>query len=1036
MPLEQTIIDEVLGGLTPEQADELLQRDPLGFLQKLPCADDVHLRLKDETRREGLNPEHAELIVQDLTRLTREFATGCLLEKSQVTQADLPPAAMTSLRGAIASLRTSILDLVGRFGDSLSREAMRIHAFNNNVTYDENRVNNPATYGNFAHLLAKRMGLIHDRQQTRSVIDKMGKSSIGGIIGGTTGLMRKILNGGGEMQQQEQRTIIALRTMWQKPEVRMAHSRAQHLKYIRDLHEGRAILEGPSTVTLLNEIHANTYGASATKTAGAALVGPPGWGKTSVLEDYFRSHGIQPLSIVIDPGQSSWTLIAKPTLGLEKGIESRQALLQTIKDFSADQVKEFCEAQSAYADSCGVTREELDTINNDGILDGIKGRISKTLHAEFHNDLARILRAQVEMHGYEPGPILKALMADQPVIMNEFPELQDWAFLNELLLAIPASDEEAASRPSITPKEGEPIPRPKGWYFDTITRQWHRVGKNFRICVTGNIGVEHGNTGAKPAFMSRYRDRIIGVEGMPPKEEAECVVWPHLSGSDGRFYLEDETAYRVHHLVTDVLPRITTMLRKNYRGRPESHLLSHREVIAICHAMNPEHTEKPMTLDDALMEKIIKPIKAENLNDALQQILVILIGTGYLQTCSEALQTLVPDLSSNRLAQMIREVKQPFATQVYADDADRYEGRCIVCGVKRCPCHGNESKSFVEHLEMTASLAVLGLSEPLVQRIEERMTEMAIAKQWPMYLETALTANQSASGTLHKGQIEELQKYLRGLNKLCKTNPVENVATAVPVIAAGVEQLVLGRKEVTCLTEVQSYLIAQLQDAGRRFQEERGRSIKKLPVGAQAILDQEIIPQLRLLRDTQSMNSKSNLTADDTEVIRSLVKYMNKVEALAIVQSLRYEGGLSLKEDITFAISKHNAVLREELITARESVFSGNAATTRTKKRIPAEVLGMPEFEHNYSALAQALQLGKQMLDLQLATPEELMEFVGAAERQMEDATNEGKMPENITPYVRVVKSLAELKNIGLKDMIEKLRKQAKIEPLPPLKNF
>jgi len=53
-----------------------------------------------------------------------------------------------------------------------------------------------------------------------------------------------------------------------------------------------------------------------------------------------------------------------------------------------------------------------------------------------------------ESNGYEDGPIIEALKNNQPVIINEFVELEDWTFLNGLLTTVPATDEEAGPMPT------------------------------------------------------------------------------------------------------------------------------------------------------------------------------------------------------------------------------------------------------------------------------------------------------------------------------------------------------------------------------------------------------------------------------------------------------------------------------------------------------------------------------------------------------------------------------------------------------------
>lgn len=998
--------------------DELGQGavDPLLLLKKTDLKEIVGAAALPSQK--PIPAEKAELLIRDLRQLVGEYLWVTKLQ-AEPEHANLA----VDLKRIYERVRAQIIGLLEKHGPHLSEASKALHHFYHTPNYNPDKPKNDATYANFERVRELLRKAREECQQTQEKLLKHTDSELGKALPGVRSIVSAL---GGRESEQRKKTVQLERAeaaCWQYERVQMAHKRMAHLRYIADIGENRAILEGPSTVHLLNVIHSNLFGNPAYKVAGPALCGPPGWGKTSVLQDYFRSFGIEPISADIDPGLSSFILMARPSMGLEAGIDSKARLIDLIEHLSAGQIADFYAQHKAYlAKTCGITDEEIGSIAKDRVLSEVREKLARPLQDGFNEDLARILQSHAETKGYTYGLVLLALQQNRPVILNEFPELAEWTFIHGLLTAIPAADGEEAKRPTKAPKEGEMIKNPKGWFYNTISGEWLRVKEKFRICFTGNIGLEYGNAGAPLALLSRIGSSLISVEALPSQEIAETIVWPYLSSREtGHFLLDDETAYRLHFLISEVFPKLRAKLERDHRGK---HMpISNRVLIDICKAMNPETNYDPCDLDEALMKALIRPSHALRYTEGLQFIIAILKATGYLSAYDEELKAMLPDFGGDRITAIIKELKNPFNKETYKKNADRYEGKCVVCSVTRCPCHGEDNLKYVDYIRQAAELSKVVLDPVLLDDIKDWQKDLEKAENWPMALEAAFANLDTAK--LSKEAREGIAGYLTDMIGSTQKSP-DTLPDHLPILLIALKKAFLSA--TTLDNEWKSSVIAHWDKVRRDIQ--GGKSPAKHSMlrpffEVQAALCEIYSDSYRMHKDT-------------VKFIEDRMKDLEDPSMLVLVNRMRLENAPDLTEAIAEKIKQldKSTLLQECRLKIVGNITPGSAApTTIKKKAVPAGIKAVVGFESEFESIEEGMIGIENLLDLKLIRIEEVLDLLTLVEQKLNDAVQGEKLPTARMPYIRIIRRLAKMKKVNLDEAAKFFFKDRKV-PLPPLRKY
>jgi len=1024
-----------------------IQQDPLAVLATTKLGKSLSKTVA-KSSNEMLPAESAELIVEDVRDKVAQLV---LLEKMIKNLADGSIDAPHENVGADFEtyreiVRALLAEYIQKYGSNISLESERIRVFYDEPNYRLDAPFSIPTYANFEAARSLLQQLTKEKTNL-SVFFAQYKRAATGDLPGFESVVAHMSNGSTALADRITKVEADTTDIWRSEEVRMAWLKRMHLEYIKQMDEGRAVLETPTVIRLLNRIHEALFGSKAYKVSGPALVGPPGWGKTSMLQDYFRSFGLEPLSADIDPGQSAFSLMARPTLGLEKGLEEIKALVALVDDMEPSQIKRICELDPekfnavfdiAPSEIC-VLGEEVSANEDDESPEAydkwerIRQKIKAQLEAKLMTDFVSTVENLFLNKGYSYNLILKGLQQNKPVILNEFPELQEWTFLHGLLTAVPSTDEDAAPRPTLKPKEGEQIKSPNGWFFNTITGDWMRVPKHFRICFTGNIGVEYGNTGLPPALMSRIGGGLIQIDGLPPEELARCIVWPLLSSKDtGKFLLKDDVAYKLHFLITDFFPKLQTKLNDI---ADESFTIATREIIDLCRCLHPYHNQNPCSLDEALMRTLVRPAHARRFLESLKFIVAMLKGTGFLSDYSDELEQMDKSLASDRTEKMIAELKNPFRASTYVTDKKKFEGKCMVCGVLHCPIHGSEAKDFAEFAGKASDLAKVGLDMRLINMIGDFLKKVFDKEQYAMFMELHVgnLDQRDTVGSITSIERKKISEYLDKLQQKFPKNPekpganLTEASEIIKILAIAVKKLFISKAGTD---RAQVYKIAD--------------AIMKQTMGFLHDVGQEqpdfktAILKIRNYIEVKHAILSLKLDFDDSALVELLRTWIPRLDPKLISSIAEaYPDQKELQADIKSHVKTNAGEIVAKFNEEKGSLFTDKmqAKLKKSHNKDDRSLLSVPEFEMLYPKFIKLLDDAKAMLELGIITTTELQEITRYAEYKMNQAVRSGFTPKSFTTYIRVIRKLADIKQLKLDEIVSDICKPTEVS-LPPMKSY
>lgn len=1019
-----------------ESPEQLVQSHPGQLLSQLDFKINV-LELCSKKDGVSLEADHVMEIVADFRNLLLQavWIKNILAENAVDTKKPDAELFKQDIERHQTIIQNKIVELLNMHGEKLLIAADGDYAFHHQSNYDSKLDNNDATFANFRDAELAMQKLWQQKAQRKNYFNALGRTEFGKNVPGLQSLKIELLNGHTGLSEKMGKVQGDIEAMWSSPMVRLADRKKSHLSYIRSLRSNQEIIEGPETVRLLNQIHDSIYGCQESKVASVALVGPPGVGKTKILEYYFMQHGVTAESSDIDPGQSSFTLMASPTLGLEKGMEEKQSLIEHVKQADKENLGQLLRLDPKFfakilaLDSKDLADPNLE--NCDEQFSQIKKNLLAYLSRDLNKDVLKIMEG-IGRKGYNYALILKALQEDRPVILNEFPEIQEWTFLHSLLEAKPCSDEERSPHPKENPKFI------KGWFLNTITGEWMKVGQKFRICFTGNIGREYGNSFVPPALMSRIGDSLIHIEAMPPQQVAETIAWPQLCNpDDGRFLLDDAVAYKLHFLISEVLPKMQKRLSECGLGAVP--IASYRSIIDLCKSINPANKISPLDIDEALMRVFILPLKAQQQTDVLPQVVSILKGTGFLQSKEYdkrlSKENILSAADLGRLTEMIKDVTDPFKEELYKNNKDRYQEACPICGVKRCPCHGSAEKNDMDDLQATLALLKVGLSRKLMKEIGIWQKDLAEQKRWPILIESLFGNKELATRSIDftQEQLRELTDYLQiELNKL--PTKLEDLPDKLPLFVDAVNKRFIKKEDLTTIVSIESLktLEKQLQEMIEGDEEE----INSVSIE-------------RYLRCARLIKENIDATYNIPDSIKRFLQHnknvrLNPLQLVDIAAMSRGDMEWKNKFDADLKSRKSelkNICLKEcgEILNFNESDPKFSSAKKSKSKSAPAvdtKSMATPgvKLENNFIALHKILEKIGALIHLKIARIEELHPILSKIEEVMNEAVQTGRIT-NQQIYIRLIKALAACKNIEYADLVETLM-QIKTPPLPPVRKF
>jgi len=1047
---------------TPEglqAAQEKLHKDPLAYLHDLAdCFSDrvSQTLLTNPAVPEELPDDQADFIVRMLTtnaQMLTHAASNPLREMPAFAgQRELMDATQVRIEDDIRTTVTA-------YGDQISHQAERIYSFAHQP--DENLTTGycPATLANFNALQENLLQNQQDQAEQRRILKQYLQTEIGSSMPGGAQFLNQVQRTDGGLLEQETGLKERLYSVWQDESVRMAHQRQEHMKCIGDAQNHRSIHESETVIQHLNNLHGRIYGADRRHVVGPTLTGPPGEGKTSLLQEYFRMHGIEPISIDIDPGQSSFTLMARPTIGDQTMAEQAMAHTSMIDQLDKPQIEILVAQDPDFFEKHFELTEQ--TLSEGGAsIEELRALLKKSAQKDLTSHLLTVLKSQTTQRGFAYGNILQGLIKNTPIIINEFPELDNWTFLHSLLHCIPADDETAGPRPETRKQEeGKTQKNPIGWFFNTITSEWMRVGDKFCITFTGNVGSEHGTSiAANPAMASRLAmGGSLDFQGLPPEEMTRSLAWAHLCDpmtghfalTDNAGTIDDESAYQMHFLVQTLIPKLKATLTREYGGRNEFLPFSNRVLIEICKSINPQTNHHPCNIDEALMAHYVRDAFALGYTDSLRTIIPLLIGSGFLNGYKKEIEGMISNLGSARLSELIdsaRADQVSFKPHDYSESKKNYQHRCPVCGVKHCPVHGEEAQKYAHHVDHMAELGKMGLNPLVMKSINEYQQELIATENWTELLQANFgTKDDSLSvGTLSEKASKSLTEFLKAQIENTKDNPVTFLRNA-SLFALGVEKKFISRDsfqdEKAFKNPSLEYLVQTLDEATQNIKEtENGSESKAAKTRSKTKIRKNTVQQV--LRHWTDMQALFVITPEEAEPIRKAIQsHMRPLRKYPEIISLIHQcpdfKELITREDAdepTGVIMKHQDDWKEDFEKRREAAF--NPPIKAISKRAQAVMKDFTIFESQFLPILTIFKEAKELYDLKVIPLDRLMEIAGQVKTFMAQRGIHPDKPMKITlPYIEAIQMISEIQESNMQVIVEHMMRKIPVD-LPTLPTY
>lgn len=883
------------------------------------------------------------------------------------------------------------------------------------------------------------------------------------------------------------------------PEVRLAFRSRRFLEDVKSIHaEGKKVIETATVTETLNRIHSKMFGRPPRDALGVVLGGPPGLGKTVILEHYIREAlGVEAISIDISQGQNAFTLMAYPRLAEADPVRSPLQTLDQLQEMDGDVIKQVIAARPELRKQCGIEEDDDD--------DMLRAKLSKGPRKLVADAMANVLVTSNTRGLFEYGPIYQALERNVPIIINEIQGLRGQEFLHSLMTAIPATDEEAGPMPTWTPQEGQSINPPVGWFYSTLTSRWMRVPDRFRICITGNFGAEFGNQGLPPAVLSRGGDR---VEEMPllPTNELVDLAWARTANLSGRQTLSVEEATKFYFFLTMVMPEIEKMYSLSGVRPQERVYFSIRTIIAITEALcpprGPRGQRKPASLEQAVFETYIQPGIVNHFDKSVEIAVGALTVAGIIgPETLEKIKVLMPSLKTGQL-QHIQEDLMGSGTTALAGsgqtiqlkalefDYDQRKGtieqECALCGLCNCPAHSEEVEEHLEDILARENILHFGLDEKVVEALSSYYSALAANESWEHLLDSQgevavegaravdiLTGpQQRAFADYWKDRFVE--KAFKGLfaepDDREKKTPKINLLKPKEILAD--LQLLERLNRLNIMKPLhgdpRNLLLMQLGGKTKAILTDAPKPHAKS--GGNPVLEEDQYYMLRTLKEASLMGinvSTNDVDMDDVwewamALLRlqspdsgtgfTLPKFQNFIELLGALTEL-YQGDTEKMTELrnTFFSEEMNshvfAILSglfkapdEKPKSAKKSTKTRKRASVRPPKRssskadLPAEIAKRPKILQAASAWHDLMKKHGSAN----GDNEDSVDVIEALADQQHDwlLKHKGPLEENyIVPYLQMILSLSRLQGKNFEHMLQEVIKP-KVYAAPPIREF
>lgn len=368
-----------------------------------------------------------------------------------------------------------------------------------------------------------------------------------------------------EIREELNRLMAEVKEKWENPMVRYFWQRNRLESLLEAFARGDDVIETESVIKYLNELHEWEKQHQRT-TVGGILVGPPGVGKTTLIEHYLKTKNRSYAYIDASEELTWYFLWGSKEIEFTSRLDYLEKLEKSLSSLDEKNFKEFIvnnaerlskeyrflKKSEAEKNALAMIFSEIMSAEEEtGKEEKIKA-LKEKLHSIAVKSLGdEIVKETLKLldngkNGWRDGIILSALRKNESLIIDEFNHLKKWTNVYKILTSKPGSE-----------------------YYFKPTNERIRIPDDWRMYFTANIGRKHGGFEIAEALASRAGGKVMEINYPPVKEEME-VALASLSDPEGNFLRSKDDLVKLFLLVNEAFPKIRTFIEDKRQSIPIS----------------------------------------------------------------------------------------------------------------------------------------------------------------------------------------------------------------------------------------------------------------------------------------------------------------------------------------------------------------------------------------------------------------------------------------------------------------------------------
>ncbi|PIW36578.1 MAG: hypothetical protein COW24_04435 [Candidatus Kerfeldbacteria bacterium CG15_BIG_FIL_POST_REV_8_21_14_020_45_12] len=410
-----------------------------------------------------------------------------------------------------------------------------------------------------------------------------------------------------ELTAKREELSVQAHKLYARREIRARWTEKTFQRLILDAKSGADILEIPQVREIVGKLH-RWEREHPNSIVGAALVGPPGTGKSTGVEYYLEKMGRpEPIRMDVSQELTRYALFGSPEVQFESDIDRYRKLAERVGSLSEADVLSMVQK---HADKLGAAlgdmnpeersvialaslKEEVDEILRAGgemdtdahaKVQALRGALEGLANGQYQSELATQLADITHKNGWRDGMIIHALRHQRPLIIDEFNAAKSWTLLNKLLTSKPGED-----------------------YFFADNNESIKIPDWYRIYFTANIGGKYGRFKVQEDLMSRFGKRVIEVD-YPPAEDEFMVMVAFVCNAYTEMLRDKVDMYKLGTFVRTVVPKLRAAMNESKQASNPISFRTYREIGETLVTPGPAGTErKSNSVDKAVLESVVNP---------------------------------------------------------------------------------------------------------------------------------------------------------------------------------------------------------------------------------------------------------------------------------------------------------------------------------------------------------------------------------------------------------------------------------------------